>query len=253
MTTAPIEIRIDSAGIEEALRKAPSVAYFWLRRFLVGAFIKHRTSWLRAKGVKFGRAGESSRAIRVSRVGEGPANPQPNDVVYRAPKAERVAPTAAPAALEAMQAEVFTGSIPLRVHEFGEDIRTSGWMAIAVRTRPRQMGRWIAQNPNASLKYVKSDRDPNVILVYERLFKRPRGRPRGEASSYPLAPKPRGRLRFVLRKFVEMDPTLRFYANWDSTGSERTSLMRYTADKILSDLAKGDALAKDVAHAPASA
>lgn len=250
--TQPVQLRIETSGLESAFHQAPSVVYFWLRRFVVGSFIKHRTAWLRAKGIKFGRASEGSRAVRVSRVGEGPANPAPNDVVYRVPSAERVAPDAAAAALEGMKSEIFTGSTVLRVHEFGEDIRTRGWMAIAIKTRPKSMRAWIASHPNASLKFVKSDRDRDVIMVYERQFKRPRGRPREDAVNFPLAPKARGRLRFVLRKFVEMDATLRFYANWDGTGSDRRTLMSYTADKILSDVAKGDALAKDVERATAS-
>lgn len=233
-----IEVKVDTRVLEQAIEKAPAVAYFWLRNWIFGAFVKHRLTWLQSKGTKFGRGGgEGSKAIRVARVGD-PA-PGPNDVGYAIDPAEpRVTPDAGAAALNALRAEIQTGSVPLRVHQFGEDIRTQRWMAIAFRTRPAKLRRWREKYPQRKLVTLPSPKNPQTLLMYEKQQVRGRGRPRKDGSA-PAVKREKLVLRFVLRRFVEMDPTLKLYETWDSLQAERDARFATAASRIVKDIASG--------------
>jgi hypothetical protein len=108
-----LRVTIDAEPVSEVLSRAPGVAYFWLRKFLFGAFVDHRLTWLRAKGTKFGRrGGADSKAIKVWPINQGPVPPGPADVVYQVqPAPERVASAAEAATqLPQLAAEAFTGN-----------------------------------------------------------------------------------------------------------------------------------------------
>lgn len=246
MTGAVVEFDIRSAALSRLFASAPSVAYFWTRRALFGVLLDHRLQWLRTKGAKL-RGGE--RGVKVRRVGDNAtdADLQDRDVAYNVHGPERVA-YGARDSLALLGAEVFTGSEALGALESGAQITARGRMlAIPVRQRQPSMGEWI-RTRNPSIRYVRSKRDPEVVLVYERLFKRRRGRPREDESAFPLQQRRRGKLQYVLRRQVNLDPVLRFYSTWDGQSAGRAERMASLVDRIVKDLEAG-ALAKDAQRA----
>lgn len=238
--SAPISLRIDTTKIARALEVAPSATYYWLRSYLRGSFIGHRNVWLAGKGTQFGRGGANSRAIRVFRLDEAPpGTPQDNWVVYEVnPREKRLTdPTAARLGLARLEASVHAGSIVLKVHQEGTDIHSSGWMALPVRTRPGSPKAWRAKNPGKEL-ILRPSKNPNTLLLFERTRVRGRGRPRKDGTSNAKVTE-RLRLRFLLRKDVDMKPTLQFYESWDRGAAERDRQFAYVADRILKDVANG--------------
>lgn len=238
---APITLKVDTKGLERAFSEAPSSVYYWLRSALRGVLISHRTGWLATKGTSFGRGGAgNSRAIRVFKLDEAPAGvPQDNWVVYEVfPREKRVQnPGAARTALTQLTAAIHAGSIVLKVHQEGPQIR-SDWMSIPVRTRPGSPAAWRAKNPGKELILRPSRKNADTLMLFERTRTRGRGRPRKDGSSSAKLVE-RLRLRFLLRRNVQMRPTLRFYESWDAGNQERTRQLRFAADRILTDLAKG--------------
>lgn len=233
-----VRVVFDDHGLVDAIKQAPAAAYFWLRNYMFGCSFGHRKAWLAAKGTKFGRRGSDpqSRAVRVSKVGEAPAAPDFNDVVYDVqPKERRVEQGAAPAALARLSTSIYTGSTALKVHEFGEDIRVNRWMAIAYKTRPKKIDAWRKKYPDRQLVTIPS-KGGQSLLVFEKKKVRARGRPR-KGEEKPTTE--RLQLRFVLRKFVEMEPTLKFYDSWDALQADRDSRFRDTANRLLKDIARG--------------
>ena len=159
--------------------------------------------------------------------------PREEDVVYRVqPREQRVGTVAeAVAGLRSMQAEAFAGSVVLRVHEFGEDVRSrNGFMAVPIKTRPKTPEKWQAKNPDKRLEFRPSKKFPGEGVLYEVTKTRGRGRPRkGETAS---AVRERFRLRFVLKRVVDMKPTLGFYRTWDELSQQRDVLWRGAADRM---------------------
>lgn len=239
-----LSVTIDASELKRAMERAPSVVYFRLRDYLGAAFGRHRQQWLRSKGTRFGRGGEGSRAIRVFGVNEGPATPQDNHVIYRVMPAEQrlQSPAAARAGLSRLGAEAFAGSVALRVHEFGEDIRSSRFMAVPIKTRPKNPREWARRNPNKRLVARPSKKKPGELLLYEVQRKGSRGRPK---KGVPKVVQERLRLRFVLTRFVDMKPTLHMYSTWQRLDSQRRERFARAADGIVKDIATGRALAKD--------
>ena len=244
-----LRVTIDTTVFERQMKFAPTVVYYRLRRFLLATFGKHRQQWLREKGTRFGR-GSDPRSIRVFRVNEGPSSPGPNQVVYHVQPADerRASPAAAEAGLRAMVAEAFTDNEILPVHEFGRAIRTPRFMAIPVKTRPGDIDKWKAANPDKRLVFRPSKTKPGEGVLYEVQRKRKRGRPKkGEAPAFTEKLK----LRFLLTRFVQNKPTLRMYATWESLAAYRGRIFSITADGIVGDIKAGrhlqDLLRGDVA------
>jgi hypothetical protein len=217
------------------LQQAPKIAHFWIHGFLHRSFVKHRLDWLRRKGTRFGR-GEGG--VKVHQVNEGPAQGGERDVIYRVhPRNQKPTSVAdAVRGLNEMNAEAFAGSLVLKVHEFGEDIRTPGLMSIPVKTRPKSPAKWIARNPGKRLIYRPSKKVPGDGLLYEVTKTRSRGRPK--KGSVPARDKMR--LRFLLKRFVEMDPTLHMYRTWDELSEDRSKLWAGAADRMIQQLQQGD-------------
>ena len=242
-----LRVTIDAKRVAEVIAKAPKVAHYWLQGFLFLAFIRHRTTWLQLKGSRFGRGGkDGNKAIKVHRINEGPNAPKEEDVIYRvSPKNQRASTIAqAVQGLQQMSAEAFAGSIALRVHEFGEDIRTRGFMAVPIKTRPKTPKKWLLANPGKELVYRPSKKEgPRMpgqsreALLYEVTKVRGRGRPKKGA---PPTLREKLRLRFILTRFVEMDRTLHMYDTWDDLTSARDQMFRDAANKMHAQLQAGD-------------
>lgn len=240
LAAPPIQLRVDTKPLQRAFDAAPSALYYWLRSYLRGAFITHRTQWLTAKGTQFGRGGASSRAIRVFRLDEAPAGtPQDNWVVYEVrPRDKRLKdPAAARAGLARLTAAAHAGSIALQVHQEGTDINSPQWMSIPIRTRPGRPKAWREKNPGKQL-ILRPSKNPGTLLLFERTRVRGRGRPRKDGRSRAKVVE-RMRLRFLLRKHVDMKPTLRFYESWQSGVAERDRQFRFACDRVLKDIANG--------------
>lgn len=235
----PVTLTIDAQPVQEMLQQAPRLTYFWLHAYLREIAKRHRLSWLRSKGTRFGRVSEGGRGIVVSRVNEGNVPPRDNEVSYQVTPKEQRQPTAAAAveALRTLRADIFTGNKVLPVHEFGTDINSDSWMVVPYRTRPGDIHRWKARNPGVKLTTLPSKRD-NKLLVYEVQQRRRRGRlPRGWKGPAPTFPKLR--LRFVLTKHVDMKPTLRMYSSWDGLQGERDTVFSQFVTRLAQDLQRG--------------
>lgn len=231
---ASMRVTIDGRAVGRVLDQAPKVAYFWLRNYLGQILGKHRQVWLRAKGTRFGRG---ANAIRVLRVNERMGAPGPLEITYQVqPDAARAgSPGEARRMLDQLRGDIYTGNLVLPIHEFGTDIRSSRWMAIAVKTRPTTPAAWRRRNPKKTL-ISRPGRRGNVLL-YEVQRTRGRGRPR---KGEPPRTKERLRLRYVLTRSVQMDPTLRLYGTWDSLRGQRDQAWKRTADRMVRDLERGD-------------
>lgn len=236
-----LRVQVDLGDVPIVMRQAPKIAHYWLQGFLFGAFRDHRVTWLRSKGTQFGRrSADQSKAIRVFPVNEGPAAPAEEDVIYRVTPAEQRAPSveAARRGLDAMTAEAFAGSTVLRVHEFGEDIRVPrGFMAIPVKTRPKTPAKWLQKNPGKRLELRPSKKIRGEGALYEVRKVGRRGRPK-KGQAPPT--RDRLRLRFLLKRFVDMKPTLRMYATWDEMAEQRARRWAGASDRMIKQLQEGD-------------
>lgn len=239
-----LRVSVDTRVVAQVIRRAPKVAHFWLQGFLSKSMIDHRVNWLRSKGTRFGRRGAdgSSKAIKVYRVNEGPERAREEDVVYRVwPRNQKTSSVAqAVAGLKQMGAEAFAGSTVLRVHEFGEDIRSARLMAIPVKTRPKTPEKWVRANPSKKLEFRPSKTNPGEGVLYEVTQRRARGRGRPRKGAPLPALRAKLRLRFLLKRFVQMDPTLNFYGSWDAMRSKRDQLWKGAADRMARQLQRGD-------------
>lgn len=231
-----VRITVDASLVLGFLREAPKVSYFWLRNFFGRAFGQHRKLWLERKGTQFGRG----NGIRVGQVNDHRAVGGPLSVNYRVRPEEQRASSGADAAakLESLTGEVFTGNTVLPVHQFGEDVRSSRFMAIAVKTRPSTPARWMAKYPDKKLVLRPSKKDRQMLLLYELSKVRGRGRPRKDGRGNTTAA--RLRLRFLLTKFVDMKPTLKMYETWQELEAARNAQWRETATRIQQDLERRD-------------
>lgn len=240
-----LRIDVDTRAVAKVVARAPKIAHFWLRGFLGKSMVDHRVQWLRSKGPKFGRRGKDgeSRAIKVHRLNEGPQSPREDDVIYNVfPRRQKASSVSqAVAGLREMGAEAFAGSRVLRVHEEGEDIKVSGgFMAIPIKTRPGTPKKWLAKNPGKSLELRPSKKHPGEGVLYEVTKKRARGRGRPKKGATLPQLREKLRLRFVLKRFVDMKPTLNFYGMWDQLRGKRDQLFRGAAERMERQLQKGD-------------
>jgi len=240
-------VKIDTRVLDDIAAKAPRVAYFWMRNFMGQSLGKHRQTWLRKKGIRFGRGKAGSRAIQVPQVNEGPAGvPPDNFVTYRVvPRDVRFAtPRAAREGLRKLFGEAQTGSIALRVHEFGETVRSDNLMAIPIRTRPGTPKAWRARYPKRALVTIKTKR--GGLILYERQRKRGGARVRKRrtkkgkiAKSQPRTKVDVLRPRFLLLRVVKMKKTLQFYDTWEQLRSSRTAAFARTMTRMVRDIQSG--------------
>ncbi|MBL8752267.1 MAG: hypothetical protein JNK15_03115 [Planctomycetes bacterium] len=245
-TTGSIQFSIDHRPITAVIEGMPKAAYFWLRDFFGRAFVTHRVKWLAGKSTSFGRGG---RGIRVTRINEGGTGAlDPREVRYSVTPDDRRMPTT-PAAVRGLQqlgAAVETGNVVLPVHEFGTDIRSGKPMFVPTfkgnQHTPRDIRKWRAKNPSKRLLFLPSKRGGDgktPELVYEAITKRRPGRVRADGTSRPGQVKLK--LRWVMRREVEMHPTLRLYDSWDDLRAERDAQFRTASDRMLQDLVRQDA------------
>tara|TARA_R110002073_G_scaffold326370_1_gene506157 strand:+ start:9558 stop:10337 length:780 start_codon:yes stop_codon:yes gene_type:complete len=243
-SNSALSVTIDARVVAKVIARAPKIAHFWLHGFLRKSLLDHRIAWLKSKGPKFGRRGKDgqSRAIKVHRINEGPNTPREDDVIYRMmPKSQRVGSVKeALAGLNQMSAEAFAGSRILRVHEEGEDIRSKDLMAIPVKTRPGTPKKWLAKNPNKKLELRPSKKRKGEAVLYEVTKKRSRGRGRPRKGAPLPVLREKLRLRFILTRSVDMEPTLNFYGMWGQLRSQRDQLWRGAAERMERQLQKGD-------------
>lgn len=234
-----LQVTVDVKSVERVISLSPKIAHFWLQGYLHRCFVLHRLDWLKKKGTQFGRRGSdgNSKAIRVYPVNEGPDSPREEDVVYRVQPREQKASTVAEAVagLQSMKAEAFAGSVVLRVHEFGEDVRSRyGFMAVPIKTRPKTPQKWQEKNPDKRLEFRPSKKFPGEGVLYEVTKLRGRGRPKKGETAPALREKLR--LRFVLKRMVDMKPTLGMYRTWDELAAQRETLWRGAADRMAKQL-----------------
>lgn len=239
-----VQVSIDLGAVPQVFLKAPKIAHFWIHGFLFSSYRNHRVAWLKKKGTQFGRGSSdpSSKAVRVFRVNEGPDSPRDSDVVYRvSPKVQRAtSPDAAIQGLKTMRGEAFAGSVALRVHEFGEDITAKrGFMAIAVKTRPKTPAKWLQANPDKKLELRPSKKHPGEGLLFE-IKRRARGRRRKGEFLPGASGDDKMRLRFILTRHVEMNPTLHMYQTWDELAGDRAKLWAGAVTKMVDQLRAGD-------------
>jgi hypothetical protein len=231
-----IRLTVDIGMVDRFLRQVPKIAYFWLRNYFGKVLGQHRKHWLDIKGTKFGRG----NGIRVGGVNDHKVAGGPLSVMYRVHPEEFKATSGpdATAKLNRLTAEVFTGNTVLPVHQFGQDIRSSRFMAIAVKTRPKTPARWMEKYPTKKLILRPSKKDPAMLVLYELLRVRGRGRPRKDGKGNTVST--RLRLRFLLTKFVDMKPTLKMYESWEQLQGARDTQWGETATRIQQDLDRGD-------------
>lgn len=240
-------VDIDTTAAELSIQAAPKVSYFRLRDYFFKMLIRHRAYWLSTKSSGFGRGdGDAGDPIGVSRVQSERESSKPNEVLYVFQPAQKRAGTAREAELllNRMSANISTGNVVLPVHEFGTDITSSKYMALPVRTRLGKRGRglkvtpenWRKANPDKTLTLRKGRAGKlflyEVVPVYSRANKR-----RGITKEHV---QDRLKMRFVLTKRVEMDPTLRFYESWDSLEGYREREWGVALNKIQQDFNKFD-------------
>lgn len=239
-----IELKIDTGGLEDAFARGPSTCFYWLSTYLFGAFLKHRTYWLRTKGTRFGRSSKGSQAIKVWRINEAPTTGVlPNWVTYRVqPKEKRERdPQRAAALLAQLAGQAAAGSIVLDVHQKGTDIRVPGWMAIPIRTRERSPKAWRKANPGKALVVIAPKGQSGRLFLAERI----RYRGKRAAGVVPREPektkvvRDRLRKRFLLLHAVDMKPTLQFYESWDHQEGERGKDFAGIVQRITGDIARG--------------
>jgi len=243
-TRGVLQFTIDVGDVHLVLSGAPKIAYFWLHGFFFDAFLRHRLTWLRRKKTSFGRGSDdpNNKATKVWKINEGPESPRDQDVIYRVRPENRRAATVQEAkkGLREMSAEASAGGVVLPVHEFGEDIFAKGkLLAVPIKTRPKTVEKWRRQFPNKRLEWRPSKKYPGEGVLYE--ITKVRGR-RGRPKKGETLPKLREklRLRFVLKRMLDMHPTLRMYATWDELASSRDASWRRAVDKMHKQLQAGD-------------
>lgn len=232
-----VRFTVDVSKVQRFLGQIPRASYYWLRTFFHNALFQHRKHWLEVKGTKFGRGGGG---IQVGQINDHKAAGGPLSITYRVSPEDRRANDRQDAVdkLNRLSAEVFTGNTVLPVHQFGQDIRSSRFMAIAIKTRPKTPARWSARYPDKKLVVRPSKKSPNELLLYELIRVRGRGRPRKDGKGNTTLE--RLRLRFLLTKFVDMKPTLKMYEAWEGLETQRNSEFAGIASNLEKDLAAGD-------------
>lgn len=240
-TATGFSVRVDTTEALKFLFLAPRSAYYHLRRFAYLSLLGHRKAWLASKGNKFGRGGTGQRGqpINVTNVQFGGNAPNPNQVVYQVLPIERTARSREQAdqLLPQIRGDIYTGNDILRIHEEGEDISSSQWMAVPIKTRPGRIKEWRRRYPNKRLVTVPGKRNGNKI-VYEETRKY-EGRPPAGRGGPRRVVAIRRRMRWILTKRVNMQPLLQFYAAWESQEAARDAIFAEVADGMAADWRRG--------------
>lgn len=228
-------VTIDVGPALAHFERAPRLTYKHLWSYFFEVLLDHREHWLAGKSNRFGRgSGAEGKPIGVSRVVSQQGGAKPNQVLYNVLPKGRKAATAIEAEdkIGQIRADIYTGNVVLPIHEEGRDIRTPKWMAIPIRTKPGTPKAWTQRNPTKRLvsRRVRGDR----VLLFERQKPKKQRVDRDFVGPARLIEK--WRLRFVLTKFVEMDPTLQFYQSWDARASSRDALWSRRLAKLERDI-----------------
>lgn len=245
-TATGFEVQFDTTAVERAIAAAPRSVYRNLRDYFFRSLLDHRKVWLKTKGNKFGRGeGGEGQPIGVSQIQFERQTPKPNEVIYAMQPSARSAssPEQAEVLLRNLRADIFTGNTILPIHQFGQDINTRGLMSIPYKTRGNKANRfkiptareWLKINPGKRLVFMRARRGHvhGFLLEVPRVGRQRRGR---DGS----APQRRQfRMRFILTRRAEMDPTLKFYETWDQTGSMRAAAWTAALNKLQRDLDEG--------------
>ena len=229
MTGGPIKLDVDFKGLEDVLRNSPRAMFKHMREYLFTSFLSHRTSWLRVKGNKFGRSGTKKdgtkgRGIKVFKVAEKAPITKRSVHYVMTNKRRTATQREAITELAKLGGEIRTGSIVLKVLEFGGVTKSSGGklMPIPVKTRPGNLAVWRRKYPNKKLR-ILNRRSGQGKLVFEETGKR----------------KKKWRLRFVLTPKVTNKPTLKFYKTWNQLAAVRKLQWRKATDAMMSDMERG--------------
>lgn len=239
-----LQFSIDLGDVQLVLEGAPKIAHFWLHGFFFDSFLAHRLTWLRSKKTSFGRGSDdpTNKATKVWEINKGPETPRDQDVIYRVRPENRRAATVQEArqGLADMSAEASAGGVVLPVHEFGTDIfAKEKLLAVPIKTRPKTVKKWRERFPNKRLVWRPSKKHPGEGVLYEvSKVRGRRGRPRKGETMPKLREKLR--LRFVLKRMLDMHPTLRLYATWDGLAGRRDAYWRTAVSKMHAQLQKGD-------------
>jgi hypothetical protein len=246
-TATGFQVTVDTSLVDLTIASVPKLAFRQLRSFFFQTLLDHKKQWLQVKGNKFGRGGgDTGQAIGVSSVQSERAAAKPNEVLYSIQPAQRRAetPREAEIMLDRLAGEIFTGNTILPVHEEGRDIRTSRLMAIPYKTRGNKLNRfktptpreWRQINPGKRLVFMRARRGP----VHGFLLEIPRAKRSRRLRDGSIPDRATARLRFILTRFVEMDPTLQFYATWEGTSSLRDKAWETSMGKMQRALDRAD-------------
>lgn len=242
-TATGFEVSFDTSIVELAIAAAPQAAFKRLRNYFFQTILDHRKVWLKVKGNKFGRgSGEEREAIGVSKIQSERSTPKPNEVIYSIQPGERRADSAVDAErkLASMRADIFTGNTILPIHQFGTDINTPNLMSIPYKTRGNKRNQfktptakeWLRINPGKRLQFMRARRGH----VHGFLLEVPRAGRQNRRKDGSEPPRRQFRMRFILTRKAEMDPTLRFYETWDSTEGLRNAAWAQAMAKLQKDL-----------------
>lgn len=243
-TREGLRFTIDIDQVARVLAEAPKIAHYWLHGFFFDSFLSHRIEWLRRKKTTFGRGSDdpNNKATKVWKINEGPETPRDQDVIYRVRPTNRRAASVEEArrGLQEMSAEASAGGVVLPVHEFGEDIHNKGkLLAVPIKTRPKTPEKWRQKFPDKRLEWRPSKKFPGEGVLYEiSKVRNRRGRPRKGETMPQL--KEKLRLRFVLKRMLDMHPTLRMYATWDELRQRRDAYWTGAVNKMMGQLEARD-------------
>lgn len=220
-----VSLKIDSEVVANLLAVVPKQVLLATQRYTFGIFVEHRMAWLRLKGNKFGRG--TGKSIRVKRVGEGMDSVGPKDVVYSLPPKDKpVTDGEARALLADYSAAIYTGNVILPIHQFGEDIRSGRYMAIAVNgNKIGSPAAYRAKYPGRKVVAFRSKRHPGEFVLRRKVRAR-----KGIPAAYETL--------YRLTKFVDMKPTLKFYETWEQQESEREQRWKDAVDSIYANLVR---------------
>lgn len=250
MTALDVRFRVDAKPLQDAIRRAPRLVYFWLRDATGKTFGKHRREWLRANQVKFG---SRVRGIQVPHVNAAGARPDFRTVSYVVlPKSSRTTERGTTAPIEAIAGDAFATSTALEALQHGATIRPRSGRFLAIPIKPRR-GRAFRVGPRRFRNRLrKSSRLITIrtrsgrLILAERQRRRTGTRFRSELTKKGRLRKTQRKTlqdviipRYVLVPEVRLPRALQFYETWDRLKPERDRAYRLAADRILRDLARG--------------
>jgi hypothetical protein len=231
-------LTINATQALDQFERAPRLTYKHLRRYFNFVLIIHRQHWLSLKSNAFGRGrGGQGDAINVSNVASWRQSVKPNQVLYDVQPSAKTAKSAIEAEnlIGQIAADIYTGNVILPIHEEGRDITSASPMAIPVKTRPGSPKAWRARNPGKSLRYKTARDGTGLLFEVTNLKPRLARAPKGFVGPRALVTE-KWRLRFILKRRVDMKPTLKFYKAWDDTAADRDRAWVERVNKLERDI-----------------